>query len=101
MGDMQRKTSCGDCHIEIEKVHAESIDRNLTFPACHVNEAEDINYRLGKRILEINLIPLKKLLIPLEKQEAVRVVIEKGRLPYPLGSMKIHKVQNISKVDTK
>ncbi|MCX7724377.1 MAG: cytochrome c3 family protein, partial [Thermodesulfovibrio sp.] len=39
MGDMQRKASCGDCHIEIEKAHAKSIHRNLTCTACHVTEA--------------------------------------------------------------
>lgn len=39
MGDMQRKATCGDCHIEIEKAHAKSIHRNLTCTACHVNEA--------------------------------------------------------------
>ncbi len=39
MGDMQRKATCGDCHIEIEKAHAKSIHKNLTCTACHVSEA--------------------------------------------------------------
>lgn len=39
MGDMQRRATCGDCHIEIEKAHAKSIHRNLTCAACHVSEA--------------------------------------------------------------
>jgi hypothetical protein len=37
MGDIQRKADCQDCHIAIEKAHAESIHKNLTCSACHVN----------------------------------------------------------------
>lgn len=39
MGDMNRKTKCGDCHIEIERAHEKSIHKNLTCTACHVTEA--------------------------------------------------------------
>lgn len=39
MGDMQRKATCADCHLEIEKALANSIHRNLTCTACHVTEA--------------------------------------------------------------
>lgn len=38
MGDMQRKASCQDCHIEIEEVHSKSIHKNLECAACHINE---------------------------------------------------------------
>ncbi len=39
MGDIQRKATCGDCHVEIEKAHARSIHKNLTCTACHVTKA--------------------------------------------------------------
>ncbi len=39
MGDMKRKATCGDCHVDIEKAHAQSIHKNLTCTACHVSEA--------------------------------------------------------------
>lgn len=39
MGDMQRKATCQDCHLEIEKAHSKSIHKNLTCTACHISEA--------------------------------------------------------------
>lgn len=38
MGDMQRKASCQDCHIEIEDAHSKSVHKNLECAACHINE---------------------------------------------------------------
>lgn len=38
MGDMQRKATCQDCHIEIEDAHSKSIHKNLECAACHINE---------------------------------------------------------------
>lgn len=38
MGDMERKADCQDCHIAIEEAHAQSIHKNLTCAACHVNQ---------------------------------------------------------------
>lgn len=38
MGDMQRKATCQDCHIEIEAAHEKSIHKNLDCAACHINE---------------------------------------------------------------
>jgi len=38
MGDMQRRADCQDCHIAIEEAHAQSIHKNLTCAACHVNQ---------------------------------------------------------------
>ncbi len=38
MGDIQRKATCQDCHIEIEDAHSESIHKNLYCATCHVNE---------------------------------------------------------------
>jgi len=38
MGDMQRKASCQDCHIEIEDAHSKSIHKNMDCASCHVNE---------------------------------------------------------------
>ncbi|HET6516203.1 MAG TPA: hypothetical protein VFG09_13665 [Thermodesulfovibrionales bacterium] len=38
MGDMQRKATCQDCHLEIEEAHKKSIHKDLDCAACHVNE---------------------------------------------------------------
>ncbi|GER94250.1 cytochrome C [hot springs metagenome] len=38
MGDMQRKASCQDCHIEIEEAHAKSIHKNMDCATCHISE---------------------------------------------------------------
>lgn len=38
MGDMQRKATCQDCHIEIEEAHAKGIHKNLDCAACHITE---------------------------------------------------------------
>lgn len=38
MGDMQRKASCQDCHIEIEEAHSRSIHKNMDCASCHINE---------------------------------------------------------------
>ncbi len=38
MGDMERKATCQDCHIEIEEAHAESIHKNLDCASCHISE---------------------------------------------------------------
>jgi len=36
MGDIQRKASCGDCHLEIENALAQSEHKNVSCAACHV-----------------------------------------------------------------
>jgi len=38
MGDMERKASCQDCHLEIEKAHKKSLHKNMDCSSCHVNE---------------------------------------------------------------
>lgn len=38
MGDMERRANCQDCHIAIEKAHANSVHKNLDCAACHVSE---------------------------------------------------------------
>ncbi|MEO5358004.1 MAG: cytochrome c3 family protein [Nitrospirae bacterium YQR-1] len=38
MGDMERRATCQDCHIDIESAHARSIHRNLDCSTCHISE---------------------------------------------------------------
>jgi hypothetical protein len=38
MGDMERRATCGDCHLAVEAAHAGSIHRKLDCAACHVQE---------------------------------------------------------------
>jgi hypothetical protein len=38
MGDMQRKASCQDCHIEIEEAHQKGIHKKLDCATCHISE---------------------------------------------------------------
>ncbi|MDH5768497.1 MAG: cytochrome c3 family protein, partial [Nitrospirota bacterium] len=39
MGDMQRKATCQDCHIEIEEALSKGVHKNLTCTTCHVTKA--------------------------------------------------------------
>ncbi|QWR76952.1 cytochrome c3 family protein [Candidatus Magnetomonas plexicatena] len=38
MGDMERKATCQDCHIDIENAHARSIHKKLDCSSCHISE---------------------------------------------------------------
>ncbi|KWT78176.1 cytochrome c3 family protein [Candidatus Magnetominusculus xianensis] len=38
MGDMERKATCQDCHLEIEAAHARSAHKTLDCPSCHISE---------------------------------------------------------------
>lgn len=38
MGDIQRKATCQDCHIEIEDAHSMSIHKNMDCATCHIEE---------------------------------------------------------------
>ncbi|MCG6550697.1 MAG: hypothetical protein L7F77_00095 [Candidatus Magnetominusculus sp. LBB02] len=38
MGDMERRASCQDCHIEIEEAHAVSVHKSLDCSSCHIGE---------------------------------------------------------------
>ena len=38
MGDMERKASCRDCHLSIEKAHAKSIHKDMDCSTCHINK---------------------------------------------------------------
>ncbi|MBF0517293.1 MAG: cytochrome C [Nitrospirae bacterium] len=38
MGDMERRASCQDCHLEIEAAHAASVHKKLDCPSCHISE---------------------------------------------------------------
>ncbi|MBF0457448.1 MAG: hypothetical protein HQK99_06095 [Nitrospirae bacterium] len=38
MGDMERRASCQDCHLEIEDAHARSVHKMLDCPSCHIGE---------------------------------------------------------------
>jgi len=61
MGDMKRKATCQDCHIEIEKALVKSIHKNLTCTACHVTEAGGYQITIwGRGYIGENLTPFKK-----------------------------------------
>ncbi len=38
MGDIERKATCRDCHIEIEEAHGRSIHKNMDCASCHIAE---------------------------------------------------------------
>jgi hypothetical protein len=38
MGDIERKASCRDCHIEVEDAHRRGVHKTLDCATCHVNE---------------------------------------------------------------
>jgi len=38
MGDIQRKASCKDCHINEQEAHSKGLHKNLLCAACHVNK---------------------------------------------------------------
>lgn len=61
MGDMQRKATCQDCHIEIEDAHERSIHRNLTCTACHIKKAGGYQITIwGKGMVGGKENPFKK-----------------------------------------
>jgi hypothetical protein len=61
MGDMQRKASCEDCHVEIEDAHERSIHKNLTCTACHVRKAGGYQITIwGKGLVGGKENPFKK-----------------------------------------
>jgi len=37
MGDMERKATCQDCHIEAEEAHAKSVHRDMDCASCHIS----------------------------------------------------------------
>jgi hypothetical protein len=38
MGDMERRATCGGCHVAVEEALAKSIHKNMDCAACHINE---------------------------------------------------------------
>jgi hypothetical protein len=38
MGHMERKASCGDCHLEIEEAMSRDVHRNMDCATCHIGE---------------------------------------------------------------
>ncbi len=38
MGDMERRATCGGCHVAVEEAHGKSIHKNMNCASCHVNE---------------------------------------------------------------
>ncbi len=61
MGDMERKASCQDCHIEIEDAMKESVHKNLTCTACHVTKAGGYQITVwGRGIVGDKENPFKK-----------------------------------------
>lgn len=61
MGDMERKASCQDCHVEIEEAHKRSIHKDLLCTACHVRRAGGYQITIwGKGLVGGRENPFKK-----------------------------------------
>lgn len=61
MGDMQRKATCQDCHLEIEEAHAKSIHKNLDCATCHIQELRGYQLTIwGRGVIADKPNPFKK-----------------------------------------
>lgn len=61
MGDMQRKASCQDCHIEIEEAHSKSIHKNMDCASCHIKEIRGYQITIwGPGKISSKMNPFKK-----------------------------------------
>lgn len=97
MGDMQRKATCGDCHIEIEKALANSVHRNLTCTACHVTEAGGYQITVwGKGYIGEKPNPFKKYSLYYGIQKPLILMKDQKGIWFPVKIFP-HSVSNIKK----
>lgn len=98
MGDMQRKATCGDCHVEIEKAHDKSIHKNLHCTACHVQQASGYQITIwGKGYIGDRENPFKKYSLYYGFQKPLILMKDqKGKwfpvkiFPHSVGNIKHH-----------
>ncbi|MBI5050398.1 MAG: hypothetical protein HZC11_05915 [Nitrospirae bacterium] len=95
MGDMQRRTGCQDCHIEIEEAISQGRHKRLQCITCHVNEAR--GYQLthwGKGHVAGKQNPFKKFFYygisspPLIMKDQKAVWIPVKVMPHTVSSIK-------------
>ncbi len=61
MGDIERKATCQDCHIEIEEAHARGIHKNMDCASCHINALGGYQLTIwGPGVIAGNPNPFKK-----------------------------------------
>jgi len=97
MGDMQRKATCGDCHIEIEKALTNSVHRNLTCTACHVTEAGGYQITVwGKGYIGEKPNPFKKYSLYYGIQKPLILMKDQKGKWFPVKIFP-HSVSNIKK----
>ncbi len=96
MGDMQRKATCEDCHVEIEEAHEKSIHKNLTCTACHVKRAGGYQITIwGKGIVGGRENPFKKYLYYGIQSPPILMRDQKGKWfpvkiwPHAVGNMRV------------
>lgn len=97
MGDMTRKATCQDCHIEIEKAHAKSIHKNLTCTACHISEAGGYQITVwGKGYIGEKPTPFKKYSLYYGMQKPLILMKDQKGIWFPVKIFP-HIVGNIRK----
>ena len=97
MGDMKRKATCQDCHIEIERAHAKSIHKNLTCTACHVTEAGGYQITIwGKGYIGEKPTPFKKYGLYYGIQKPLILMKDQKGIWFPVKIFP-HSVENIKK----
>jgi len=97
MGDIKRKATCQDCHIEIEKAHAKSIHKNLTCTACHVTEAGGYQITIwGKGYIGEKPTPFKKYGLYYGIQKPLILMKDQKGIWFPVKIFP-HSVENIKK----
>ncbi len=97
MGDMERKASCQDCHIEIEDALKESIHKNLTCTACHVTEAGGYQITVwGRGIVGDKENPFKKYAYYYGVQSPLILMKDQKGIWFPVKIWP-HSVSNIKK----
>lgn len=95
MGDMQRKATCQDCHIEIEKAHSKSIHRNLSCTACHVTEAGGYQITIwGRGYIGDKPTPFKKYSLYYGVQKPLILMKDQKGIWFPVKIFP-HSVSNI------
>lgn len=96
MGDMERRASCQDCHVEIEEAHEKSIHKDLTCTACHVRRAGGYQITIwGKGLVGGKENPFKKYSLYYGGQEPLILIKDqKGKWfpvkiwPHAVGNIK-------------
>ncbi|MEN2986645.1 MAG: hypothetical protein ABDH16_08335 [Thermodesulfovibrionaceae bacterium] len=97
MGDIQRRATCGDCHIDVEKAHAKSIHKNLTCTACHVTEAGGYQITVwGKGYIGEKPNPFKKYSLYYGVQKPLILMKDQKGIWFPVKIFP-HSVGNIKK----